>query len=142
MELEIKRAAPAAGEELPTVGDLVRYGIVLVQLTIAGARLRGLADQVGATYAYVERCAQATDRRADQMSSLDVDPHTVGAHHDAAAVMRGALDAAARMAAEIDALSAAFEEAAAAHEADYGAVAEAVQAMPVPMAQASFYANR
>lgn len=142
MEMEIKRAAPAAGNDLPGVGDLVRYGIVLAQLTIAGARLRGLADQVEATYAYVNRCASATDRRADQMSGLDVDSGTVGAHQDAAAVMRGALAAAEQMAAEIDALSTDFEAAAAEHEADYGAVAEAFRAMPVPMADASFYANR
>jgi hypothetical protein len=39
-------------------------------------------------------------------------------------------------------LAALFDYTAAAHEADYGAVAAAAQNMPVPMADAQFYSNR
>lgn len=136
MELETRQG------ETPDAIDLVNYFVVRAQLSVAGAKLRGLADQVTSTYSYVERCAEATDRRAEQMAALSVDSGTVAVHHDAAAMMRAALDRARAMAAALDALSAKFSAAAAEHEADYGPVADAARGMPVRMADASFYANR
>lgn len=129
----------ATGGVLETV---VRYGIVLAQLTVAGIRLRGLSGQVRATYRYVEGCSEAVDRLAGQMAALQVDPDTVGEHHQAAAVMRQVLEDAEAMAEATEELAAAFTRTAAAHEADYGPVADAARAMPVPMADSQFYSNR
>lgn len=133
------------GEAVAESGVLetaVRYGIVIVQLAAAGMRLRGLSEQVRATYRYVEGCSEAVDRLAEQMAGLQVDLDTVGEHHQAAAVMRGVLAEAEAMAAATEDLAALFEYTAAAHQADYGPVADAVHAMPVPMAKAEFYSNR
>jgi methyl-accepting chemotaxis protein len=121
---------------------VVRYGVLITQLGFAAARLRGLSEQIRATYAYVEGCAAGVDQTADQMSGLTVDVDTVGEFHQAATIMRGALDDADAMASGTEDLAALFEEAREAHQADYGAVVEAVHAMPVPMADASFYSNR
>lgn len=129
----------SSGSVLPRV---VRYGILISHLLIAGAKLRGLSEQVRGTYEYVEDCSASVDRLAEQMASLTVDADTVGEHHQAAAVMRAVLAEAEAMAAAVTDLSAMFEETAAAHQADYGQVAAAAQSMPVPMAQAEFYSNR
>lgn len=137
---------PSTGSVVATTGGVidtvVRYTIVIAQLTMAGIKLRGLSEQVRGTYRYVEGCSTSVDRLAEQMSSLTVDRDTVGEHHQAAAVMRGVLAAAEAMAEDVEDLSTMFGQAAADHEADYGPVADAIHAMPVPMADAEFYSNR
>ncbi|MFB4275702.1 hypothetical protein ACBJ59_10455 [Nonomuraea sp. MTCD27] len=134
------------GEVVAASGGLiekaVRYTIVVAQLTMASIKLRGLAEQVRSTYRYVEGCSTSVDRLAEQMASLEVDPDTVGEHHQAAAVMRGVLGLADAMAAETEDLSAMFQRASDAHQADYGPVADAIHAMPVPMPHAEFLSNR
>ncbi|WP_433250428.1 hypothetical protein ACQPYK_04140 [Streptosporangium sp. CA-135522] len=124
------------------ISRVVRYGILLVQLTAAGLRLRGLSEQVRETYRYVEGCSASVDRLADQMGRLSVDPDTVGEHHGAATIMRAVLADAEAMAEATEDLATSFEQTAAAHEADYGSVAAAANAMPVAMADAEFYSNR
>jgi methyl-accepting chemotaxis protein len=135
-----------AGEMVAATGGVistvVRYGVLIAQLTAAGIKLRGLSEQVRDTYRYVEGCSTSVDRLADQMAGLTVDVDTVGEHHQAAAVMRAVLADAEAMAAATEDLAVLFEHTAAAHERDYGPVAEAVRAMPVPMADAEFYSNR
>ncbi|MFE3454998.1 hypothetical protein ACFXJ8_39350 [Nonomuraea sp. NPDC059194] len=132
-------AVAATGGVLETV---VRYGIVIAQLTAAGLRLRGLSQQVRSTYRYVEGCSDSVDRLADQMAGLAVDRDTVNEHHQAALVMRSVLGHAEAMAAATEDLATLFGAAAAAHQADYGTVADAANHMPVPMAEAEFYSNR
>ena len=138
----------SAGAVLATAGAAVatvaRYGIVIAQLTVAGARLRGLSEEVRSTYKYVEGCSRSVDRLAEQMASLQVDTDTVAEHHEAAAVMRSVLEEAEAMAAATEDLAALFEQTSDAHQADYGSVAEAAQSMPggIDMAEASFYSNR
>ncbi|MFH8582541.1 hypothetical protein [Streptomyces zaomyceticus] len=140
--------ANAAGTALAATGAVlgtaVRYGIVLAQLTAAGARLRGLSEEVRSTYRYVEGCSKSVDRLAEQMASLSVDRDTVGEHHEAAGVMRSVLEEAEAMAAATEDLAVLFDQAAAEHQADYGGVAEAAQNMPggIDMAEAQFYSNR
>jgi|SRR5690606_6887667 len=129
----------AAGGVIETV---VTYGIVVVQLAAAGLKLRGLSERVRETYAYVEGCSTSVDRLADQMAALAVDIDTISEHRTAAAVMRSVLADAEAMAAATEDLASLFEETAAAHQADYGPVADAARAMPVPMADAQFYSNR
>ncbi|MET8866554.1 hypothetical protein ABZW11_26750 [Nonomuraea sp. NPDC004580] len=136
---ETGQAVASTGSVLPRV---VRYGILIAQLGLAGLRLRGLSEQVRGTYKYVEDCSSSVDRLADQMAGLEVDVDTVAEHHGAAAVMRAVLEDAEAMASDTEELASLFDETAAAHEADYGAVAAAAQSMPVPMAQAEFYSNR
>lgn len=121
---------------------IVTYLIIRAQLAIAGMRLRGLSQQIRGTYRYVEGCSESVDRLAEQMAGLEVDVDTVGEHHQAALVMRAVLGKADAMANAIEDLSTLFGLAAAAHEADYGTVADAARNMPVPMAQAEFYSNR
>jgi hypothetical protein len=137
-------AGAVIGAAGAAVTMIVRYGIVLAQLTAAGAKLRGLSEQVRSTYTYVEGCARSVDRLADQMASLTVDTGTVGEHHEAAGVMRSVLEEAEAMAAATEDLAALFEQTADAHQADYGTVAEAAQNMPdgIDMADAQFYSNR
>lgn len=132
-------AVADTGGVLETV---VRYGVVIAQLAAAGIRLSGLSEQVRSTYRYVEGCAASTDRLADQMAGLTVDRDTVGEHHQAAAIMRAVLDDAEAMAAGVEDLALLFGQASAAHQADYGPVADTVHAMPVSMADAQFYSNR
>jgi hypothetical protein len=136
----------SAGEVVASTGGvlttIVRYGILLAQLAAAGLKLRGLSEQVRATYRYIEGCSASVDRLAEQMAGLQVDVDTVSEHHGAAAVMRGVLADAEAMAAATEDLAVLFEHTAAAHEADYGSVVAAANAMPVPMANAEFYSNR
>lgn len=129
----------AAGGVIETV---VTYGIVVVQLAAAGLKLRGLSERVRETYSYIEGCSTSVDRLADQMAALAVDVDTISEHRTAAAVMRSVLADAEAMAAATEDLASLFEETAAAHQADYGTVADAARAMPVPMADAQFYSNR
>ncbi|MFF3443670.1 hypothetical protein [Streptosporangium sp. NPDC002721] len=139
-------SANSTGEVVADSGGIIvraiRYGILIVQLVAAGVRLRGLSEQVRSTYRYVEGCASSVDRLADQMESLTVDVDTVGEHHQAATIMRSVLADAEAMAEATEDLSVSFEQTAAAHQADYGTVAEAARTMPVPMANAEFYSNR
>lgn len=136
MELQPTHAAG------PRLGDWVKYPDLIAQMKLTELYLSKLAERVGGTYLYVERCAEETRRRADQMAAMRVDAGTIGAHRDAAAVMDAAVAEAQRMASALDALAKGFAFAAAGHEAEYGAVVEAVRAMPVPMADNAFYANR
>jgi hypothetical protein len=143
--MELERAESTGGAVAATgdvITTVVRYGILIAQLTAAGIKLSGLSEQVRGTYRYVEGCAASVDRLADQMAGLTTDVDTVGEHHQAATVMRAVLAEAEAMAAATEDLAVLFEHTAAAHQADYGPVAEAVRAMPVPMADAQFYSNR
>ncbi|GAA1401533.1 hypothetical protein GCM10009639_43930 [Kitasatospora putterlickiae] len=134
------------GEALTGAGgalaDAVRFGIVVAQLAIASVKLAFLSERVRATYRYVEDCARSVDRLADQAAALNVDRDTVGEHRDAATVMRAVLEEAEAMAQATEDLSTLFQATADAHEADYGPVAEAADAMPVEMADREFYSNR
>ncbi|MFI2207644.1 hypothetical protein ACH47Z_44785 [Streptomyces sp. NPDC020192] len=138
--------ASAAGTAIAATGAVVatavRYTIVIAQLAAAGAKLRGLSEQVRSTYTYVEGCSKSVDNLADQMAGLKVDRDTVSEHHEAATVMRGVLAEAESMAAATEDLAILFDQAAAEHQADYGPVAEAFQAMPVDPAESEFYSNR
>ncbi|MEU3978297.1 hypothetical protein [Streptomyces bacillaris] len=148
------KSSTAKGEEggsgsggvLATAGSViveaVRYTVVVAQLVVAGARLRGLSEQVRSTYRYVEGCSASVDRLADQMAGLNVDGDSVGEHHEAASIMRSVLEEAEAMAADTEDLAALFEQASAEHQADYGPVAEAAHAMPVDPADSEFYSNR
>lgn len=142
---ELEKSQTASGAVAVTGGvieTVVRYGIVIAQLTMAGIKLRGLSQQVRSTYRYVEGCSTSVDRLAEQMASLNVDRDTVGEHHQAAAVMRSVLAEAEAMAADTEDLATLFGQAADAHQGDYGTVADAATHMPVPMADAEFYSNR
>ncbi|MFJ7909831.1 hypothetical protein [Kitasatospora sp. NPDC096204] len=134
------------GSALATAGraltEAVRYGIVIAQLVETGVKLALVSDVVTSAYKYVEKCAASVDRLADQAAALAVDRDTVAEHHDAATVMRSVLEEAEAMAADLADLSVSFKAAAAEHEADYGSVAEAANAMPVEMADRTFYSNR
>jgi hypothetical protein len=141
-ELETSQTGGAVAATGGVIETAVRYTIIIAQLAMAGIRLRGLSEQVRATYRYVEGCSTSTDRLADQMAGLTVERDTVGEHHQAAAIMRAVLAEAEAMASDTEDLATLFGQASAAHQADYGPVAEAIQAMPVPMADAQFYSNR
>jgi hypothetical protein len=138
----VPRTAGVIAAAGAVVAEGVRYGVVLVQLTAASAQLAHLSAQVRATYKYVENCSSSVDRLADQAAALNVDKDTVGEHRDAATVMRSVLEEAEAMAAELEELSALFGETAEAHQADYGTVADAANAMDVEMADRTFYSNR
>lgn len=142
MELERASTGDAVAASGGVIEEVVRYGILVVQLAMAGMKLRGLSAQVRSTYRYVEGCSNSVDRLAEQMSALEVDVDTVGEHHDAATVMRSVLTDAEAMATATEELADAFSRTSDAHQADYGSVAEAARTMPVPMAQAEFYSNR
>ncbi|MGS2645803.1 hypothetical protein [Streptosporangium sp. G12] len=142
MELEKSTTGAAVADSGGALETLVRYGIVVTQLAVAGVRLLGLSEQVRRTYRYVEGCASTVDRLADQMAGLTVDRDTVGEHHQAATIMRGVLADAEAMSADVEDLATLFGQASDAHQADYGTVAERARAMPVPMADAEFYSNR
>ncbi|GAA3550989.1 hypothetical protein GCM10022419_034110 [Nonomuraea rosea] len=141
-ELERSQTGSVVATTGGVIDTVVKYTIVVAQLTMAGIKLRGLSEQVRSTYRYVEGCSTSVDRLAEKMASLTVDPDTVGEHHQAAAVMRSVLAAAEAMAEDTEDLSTMFGQAAATHEADYGPVADAIHNMPVPMADAEFYSNR
>lgn len=132
----------AVSAAVGVVVDGVRYGILLARLAKAGLALRHMAALAQSTFQYVEDCAASVDQLAEMASGMDVDPGTVAEHHQAAAVMRGALETATAMAAQCEEMATLFDEASAAHQADYGSIAEAFQNMPVAPAKREFYANR
>lgn len=141
-ELERHQTGGAIAAGGGVIYTMVQYTIVITQLTMAGIKLRGLSEQVRQTYRYVEGCSASVDRLAEQMARLIVDRDTVSEHHQAAAVMRSVLAEAETMAAGVDDLSTMFEQVSAEHQADYGPVADAIHAMPVPMPNAEFLSNR
>lgn len=145
-ELIPRKATSGAPGALATIGvaahDVVRYGTLLIRLAAAGVALRRMGHVADETFRYIEDCAASVDRLADQAAALNVDPATIGEHRDAAAVMRAALAEATAMAAECEEMGTLFDQAKAAHEADYGSVAEAANAMPVDMADRTFYSSR
>lgn len=132
-------AVAAAGGIISTA---VKYTIVIAQLAWASIKLRGLSEQVRSTYRYIDGCSASVDRLAQQMAGMAVDRDTVVEHHQAAVIMRGVLAEADAMAVHIETLSTMFDQASAAHKADYGPVADTANNMPVPMADAEFYSNR
>ncbi|WBP91986.1 hypothetical protein [Kitasatospora cathayae] len=132
----------AVGAAVEVVADGVRYGILIARLAKAGLALRHMAALAKSTFEYVGDCAASVDQLAEMASGMDVDAGTVAEHHEAANIMRGALANATTMAQECEEMSSLFDEASAAHQADYGAVAEAFQNMPVEPANREFYANR
>ncbi len=142
MSGELEPVRVAAEDSADIVTTVVTYAVVTVALAAAGVRLAWLSEQVRATYAYIEKCAAAVDRLAEQMAGLQVDDASVGEHHDAAAVMRTVRELAELMAGDLEDLSIGFHAARDAHVADYGTVADAADNMPVPMARAEFYSNR
>jgi len=136
-------AARGALEAAASVAvDGVRYTIMLARLAAAGLALRHMAHLADTTFRYVEDCARNVDQLAETASTMKVDADTVAEHHQAAQVMRGALAEATAMARTCEEMSTLFQEASDAHQADYGPVAESIQAMPVPMADRLFYSNR
>lgn len=124
------------------VDMVVRYGIVIAQLAVAGIQLAGLSERVRATYRYIKGCSTSVRRLADQMAALKVDQDTVSEHREAARIMESVLDLADGMASATADLSTLFTQASDAHQADYGPVAEKARTMGVPMAEAPFYSNR
>ncbi|MFF4120127.1 hypothetical protein ACFY0P_42740 [Streptomyces sp. NPDC001714] len=124
------------------IGEGVRYGILLVQLTAAGVALGYLSEAVRSAYRYVEGCAASVDRLADKAASLHVDGDVVAAHRDAAAVMRSVLEEADAMAEAASDLSVMFQETADAHRADYGPVADAMNSKEGQVADREYYSNR
>ncbi|MEV0826381.1 hypothetical protein [Nonomuraea rubra] len=141
-ELEVSRTGEAVAAAGGVLERMVRYTIIVGQLSMASVKLLGLSERVRGTYRYVEGCSTSTDRLAEQMASLTVDRDTVGEHHQAAAVMRSVLAAAEAMAADMEDLAGMFQRASDDHRAEYGPVADTAQSMPVPMAEAEFYSNR
>jgi hypothetical protein len=134
-----KDAAVAAGG---IIGEALRFTILVARLAAAGLALRHMGALARSTFRYVEDCARSVDRLAETAAGMNVDRDTVSEHHQAAQVMRGALAQADEMAQQSDEMSTLFDEASAAHQADYGPVAAAFQAMPVEPADRLFYANR
>ncbi|WP_371484845.1 hypothetical protein [Kitasatospora sp. NBC_00315] len=135
-------ARQAVGAAIEVVSDGVRYGILIARLAKAGLALRHMADLARSTFEYVGEVAASVDRLAEMAAGMNVDADTVAEHHQAADIMRGALANATTMANECEEMSSLFDEASDAHQADYGDVAEAFQAMPVEPADRGFYANR
>lgn len=124
------------------IAEGVRFTILVAQLALAGQSLRHMAGLADATFGYVEDCARSVDRLAETAAALNVDADTVSEHHQAAQVMRSALDHARAMEAACADMSVLFQEASDAHQADYGPVAQAAQTVPGGMADRTFYANR
>lgn len=132
----------AVGALADMASAAVTYSVILTKLAAAGVALRLVGDRVRSTYRYVDDCAKTVDHHADLAAALHVDPDTLEEHRQAAQTMRSALAHAERMASTTDAMSTTFDQAKAAHETDYGPVAQAAQSMSVPMADRGFYANR
>lgn len=138
----VMQAAPSSDGNGGVIYTIVRYAVLRAQFAAAAWRLNEVADYVDGTYNYIEECADSVLRVADQMAHLTVDPDTTSEHRQAAAVMKGILaDAKALVDGKRD-LAVLFERTREAHETDYGPVADTIQAMPVPMADAEFYSNR
>jgi len=135
-------AASTAGAVIGAVGHGIQFTVMVAKLAAAGLALRGVGARVRATYRYVGDCAKSVDHLADLAAKLSVDPDTIGEHRDAATVMRRSLARAQRMANTVDEMSTLFDQAKAAHQADYGAVNDVATSMPVPMADRNFYRNR
>jgi hypothetical protein len=135
-----------AGAALAAAGEFVveglRFSVLVAELGQASWAMRGLSEQVQSTYSYVEGCAASVSQLADLAASKFVDQGTVNEHREAATVMLSVLEEAQAMAAECAEMSTLFHDTADAHTADYGPVAEAFNAMPVPMADRTFYSNR
>ncbi|MEV5526360.1 hypothetical protein [Streptomyces prunicolor] len=137
-------ASGAVGAIADAAVMAVQYTVMLAKLAAAAIALRNVGARVRETYAYVGDCARNVDHLADIAASLRpaVDPATLGEHRQAANTMRGSLARACRMADTVDTISATFDAARQAHQADYGPVAEQAQAMTVPMANRNFYRSR
>ncbi|MGW0664547.1 hypothetical protein [Streptodolium elevatio] len=121
--------------------DAGSYALLIERLRIASTAVGRLSDYANKIGEDVGEVAASVDRLAGIAASLNVDSDTVGEHHEAAVLMRQSREHARSLADAAADLSTLFHRAAENHQADYGRVVEVAQAMPVPMADRTFYAN-
>ncbi|MFF4771068.1 hypothetical protein ACFY1V_31625 [Streptomyces sp. NPDC001255] len=141
-DLEAETGAGGGGGVVGFLMDAITFTIVTVKLAAASTAMLWLSRTVQGAYDYVEECAAHVDGQMDLAESLNVDPAVVGAHRDAATVMREILDDAEALAEEAQQMAADFQAAKEGHEEDYGPVAEAMNNKPGQVADSSYYANR
>ncbi|MFJ8746639.1 hypothetical protein ACIRL2_45790 [Embleya sp. NPDC127516] len=134
---------PVAAQSLAATGggDATRYGSLIEQLENAAEGMRRVSEAIDTAFASVGDGAASVKQLADTAAALRVDASTVGEHRDAATCMSAAHGKAESLVAQAQEMSTQLRRTAAEHRADYGPVTEAVQAMPVAMADRSFYAN-
>ncbi|MEU1216640.1 hypothetical protein ABZ424_30420 [Streptomyces sp. NPDC005790] len=125
-----------------TISDGVTFTIIAVRLTAASVAMFSLSEAVRGAYNYIEGCARSVDNLADTAAGLGVDDAVVGAHRDAATIMRGVLAAAEALSTEAAEMSRDFQSAKEGHEADYGPVHEAMTTKPGAVADRTYYSNR
>src|SRR5438552_1337181 len=85
MSGELEPVGGAVEESAGVVATVVTFAVVTGTLTVAGIRLAWLSETIRATYAYIERCAAAIDRLAEQMAGLGGDVASVAEEHEAGA---------------------------------------------------------
>ncbi|GCD99739.1 hypothetical protein [Embleya hyalina] len=133
---------PVTAAVVAPTGDGAHHDDVVRQLEDAAAGMRLLSEAITTTFAGIDDAASSVYQLAETAAALNVDTSTLADHRDAAAVMRAAHGQADHLASKAQDMAVLFARTADEHSADYGPVDEAVKAMPVPMADRSFYANR
>jgi hypothetical protein len=136
--------APAAANvtaAAEAAADAGSYGLLVAQLDEVQAAVIDLAETAKQLGDDVRETAGAVNRLAENAARLKVDSDTIGEHHEAAALIGACADHADTFSSSCMDLSALLAKTANDHRADYGPVTEAVQAMPVPMADRTFYAS-
>jgi hypothetical protein len=122
--------------------EQARYSGIVVEMIAAAAAMAALSEQVGRARTHQARVAERGRRLAEEMARLEVDGDTVAAYLTAAEVTAGGSRLAALLAAVAADMGRAFDGVQRIHQAEYGSVAAAAEAMTVPMANADFYRAR
>ncbi|SOD67491.1 hypothetical protein SAMN06297387_13135 [Streptomyces zhaozhouensis] len=139
--VEITQHPSGGGGEVGVMREIGRYASLTGQLTIASGAMLWLSSDLDGAVAYLEDCAEGVDELAERMAALGV-TESIGAHHEAAEMMRQVVDAVQAAAAEAAEMSRELQLAREDHEADYGPVHDEIQRMPAPMPDRGFLANR
>lgn len=116
-----------------------KYAAVVGGMHAASERLHGLAEEIDYAFRGVADAADLAVGLADAAAAKRIDAGTTGDYRDAAAMMRGVVGHASRMSGLVAGLAEGFGATANRHAVEYGGVAAAVAAMPVPMADPSVY---
>ncbi|GAA3244984.1 conjugal transfer protein TraB [Streptomyces lavendulae] len=90
----------------------------------------------------MERDAKRADRLAEMCAAAEVEPGFTALIHEAGRALRAVADASAELADAADEMEFSARDTAAAHQAEYGGVYEAVNASGVRQAKPGFYRSR
>jgi uncharacterized protein (DUF1800 family) len=121
------------------IPEVTNHSALLAALAIIRMEVEARQEDVRALAAGAQQMAARTRRMGEELKGLEVDNITVGNINAVADTIEGQAAAAIRYASHTDSTVAQAEQASRTAVRNHGAIEEAVNDAPVPMAQPAFY---